>query len=272
MIRVPATSANLGPGFDALGMALTLYVEAGVEGLDPIPDGAKWTTDAHPTQVAFARAGGKGRVWARTNIPMGRGLGSSGAARVAGVVAAECARDSSWDRARSRALEIGTELEGHADNVAASLVGGIVATAAGRIVRVPCSLDVAMVVWVPTQSTSTSESRRKIGTTLSLDDAVYNIGRTALLVAALAAGDSSALRDATQDRIHQDQRLAAVPESREALEAGLRAGALCGWLSGSGPTIALMCDPDRAAHVSGSLPAGGSPMTVGIDMTGVEIV
>lgn len=272
MIRVPATSANLGPGFDALGMALTLHVEVGIDGVDEFPDGARLADDSHPTQVAFERAGGRGRTWTTTNIPMGRGLGFSGAARVAGIVAAEVQRDGSWKRESTKALEIGTALEGHADNVAASLVGGIVATSAGRIVRVPCALDVAIVVWVPSYTTSTSESRTKIGPTVTLDDAVFNIGRTALLVAALASGDVGALRDATQDRLHQDRRFEAVPLSREALDAGIDAGAMCGWLSGSGPTIALMCEPGHAVHVADSLPSAGSAKVLHIDTDGVVVV
>lgn len=271
MIRVPATSANLGPGFDALGMALTLYVEAGLDGVDPMPDGAKVANDSHPTHGAFLRAGGTGRTWVRTNIPMGRGLGSSGAARVAGVVAAEIQRDGGWDPNTSHALSICSELEGHADNVAASLAGGIVATAGGRIVRVPCALEVMMVVWVPSYTTSTSESRRTIGPTIALEDAVFNIGRTALLVAALASGDVGALREATQDRLHQDRRLAAVPLSRAALDAGLAAGAMCGWLSGSGPTIALMCDPSSADAVAASLSTDGEAKVVAIDQSGVVV-
>ncbi len=123
MIRVPATSANLGPGFDALGMALTLYVEAGVDGDGRMPDGARINDDSHPTQVAFEKAGGVGRTWATTNIPMGRGLGFSGAARVAGIVAAEVQQHGTWNANSSRALEIGTELERHADTLPRRLSG-----------------------------------------------------------------------------------------------------------------------------------------------------
>ncbi len=146
------------------------------------------------------------------------------------------------------------------------------ATSAGRIVRVPCAVDVVMVVWVPSYTTSTSESRTKVGPIVSLDDAVFNIGRTALLVAALASGDVSALRDATQDRLHQELRLAAVPQSREALTIGLANGALCGWLSGSGPTIALMCDPAHVDGVVGALPADGSTKVLQIDTEGVVVL
>src|SRR6185295_5022683 len=118
---------------------------------------------------------------------------------------------------------------------------GIVATADGRAVQVPLAFDPAIVVWIPSFTTSTDESRSKLGREVPMSDAVFNIGRTALLVAALAAGDVEALRSATQDRLHQDRRLVAAAPSKEALEAALAGGAWCSWLSGSGPTVAAMC-------------------------------
>ena len=135
-IRVPATSANLGPGFDVLGLALSLYAEIGVVDTDPMPSDASIADEGHPAHIAFARAGGVGRIWVRNSIPMGRGLGFSGAVRVGGIIAAEVQQvGSSWSRESSRALEIGTELEGHADNVAPSLHGGVVITSENMVVQ-----------------------------------------------------------------------------------------------------------------------------------------
>jgi homoserine kinase len=274
MIRVPATSANLGPGFDALGVAVTLYADIGIVGVDDMPEDAQEANDTHPAQVAFLLAGGSGRVWTRTNIPMGRGLGFSGAVRVGGVVAAEVQQHGTdnWSPNASRALHIGTELEGHADNVAASLWGSIVATAAGRVVRVPSPLDPVFIAWVPSFTTSTNESRTKLGSVIAFDDAVFNIGRTALLVAAFAAGDIDALRDATQDRMHQDVRFSVATRSKEALEAGLSAGAWCGWLSGSGPTIALLSDEAHADVICAALPDDGVAKQLRIDTEGARIL
>ncbi|MGA1362073.1 MAG: homoserine kinase [Ilumatobacteraceae bacterium] len=273
VIRVPATSANLGPGFDALGMAFSLHADVGVEGTDALPDGAQVAEATHPAQVAFERAGGRGRVWVRNSIPMGRGLGFSGAVRIGGIAAAEAqANGGTWVKGSSRALELGTELEGHADNVAASLLGGVVATAAGRAVQVPMRLDVEFVVWVPPFTTSTNESRRRIGDTLSLADAVFNIGHTALLVAAVASGDASVLREAVRDRIHQDVRFGLAPACREALDAGVAAGALCGWLSGSGPTVAFACAPGTASAVGAALPKDASVRTVQVDLEGARVL
>ena len=106
-VRVPATSANLGPGFDVMGLALSLHCEVGVVGTDAAPEGAHECDDTHPAQVAFVRAGGKGRVWVKNTIPMGRGMGFSGAVRVGGIVAAEQQiAGGSWNRSQSKALAI----------------------------------------------------------------------------------------------------------------------------------------------------------------------
>jgi homoserine kinase len=272
-VRVPATSANLGPGFDVMGLALSLYCDVGIVGTDIAPDGAHEADDHHPAQVAFVRAGGQGRVWTRNAIPMGRGMGFSGAARIGGIVAAETQKSGgAWDKATSQALELGTELEGHADNVAPSLHGGIVITSEGIVVPVPLAMDTAFVMWIPEFTTSTNESRGKIGPSIALADAVFNISRTAMFVTALAAGNTSLLREATKDRIHQDIRLAASPACAEALEAGLGAGAWCGWLSGSGPTVALMCDPVNAEKIAAQLPAGGHSKILSLDTAGATVL
>src|SRR5262245_22480138 len=228
-------------------MALSLHLELRLDP-DPEPeaDAGRATPAAdegHPSVRAFRQLGGSGPVWVRSPIPMGRGLGFSGSARVAGLVAALAQREGAAFRpldAAEELLHVATALEGHADNIAASIFGGVVATAGGHAVRVPLALDPRVVVWIPSEETSTDESRAALGTGVSFADAVFNVGRTALLVAALAAGDVSALRTATEDRLHQDQRFALAPGSRRALEAALAAGAWCGWLSGSGPTIAAL--------------------------------
>ena len=271
IVRVPASSANLGPGFDTLGMALSLYVDAGVIDGEP-PSGSQRIDQFHPAGVAFRRAGGEGDLWVCSPIPVGRGLGFSGAVRIAGIVAAhgqQHGTDPSLLASRtSTMLALATELEGHADNVAASLFGGIVATADGRAVQIPLAFDPAIVVWIPSFTTSTDESRSKLGREVPMSDAVFNIGRTALLVAALAAGDVEALRSATQDRLHQDRRMAAAAPSKEALEAALAGGAWCSWLSGSGPTVAAMCPLDEADDLAASMPADGHTKVLRIDHGG----
>jgi homoserine kinase len=270
-VRAPASSANLGPGFDALGMALSLDLEVGFwrNGI-----GRSMAPESHPAVQAFRRAGGKGGVWVRSPIPMGRGLGFSGAARVAGIVAAHVQHDGPGlevARVASDVLAMATELEGHADNVAPSLYGGVVATAAGRAVRVPLALEAAVVVWVPSSRTSTEKSRAALGAPVAFEDAVFNVGRTALLVAALAAGDTAALRAATEDRLHQERRFAMAAASRQALVAALDAGAWCGWLSGSGPSVASLCDPADSQRIGAALPDGASVKLLRIDDAGVRV-
>jgi homoserine kinase len=271
VVRVPASTANLGPGFDALGMALGLHFELGFasDGVEVPP-----LEETHLAVRAFRRLGGTGALWARSPIPAGRGLGFSGAARVAGLVAAVVQRQGTTAplaEAYGEILAVADELEGHADNVAASLYGGVVATAGGRAVPVPLAFDPVVVVWVPSFETSTDESRGRLRATVSRADAVFNVGRTALLVAALAAGDVAALRCATEDRLHQDARFAAAPAARVALEHALSAGAWCGWLSGSGPSVASLCSTERADAVAAALPPGGDALLLRIDHAGAVV-
>lgn len=271
IVRVPASSANMGPGFDALGMALTLHAEVSTRE----SEGLRELDEHHPAMVAFRRHRGEGRLWLRSPIPMGRGMGFSGAVRVAGLVAAHAQRDGD-DHARLQAalpelLALAAELEGHADNVAASLYGGVVATAGGLAVRVPLSFDPAMVMWVPSFVTSTDESRTRLPAAVPFADVVFNVGRTALLVAALAAGDVPVLRAATEDRLHQDVRLSAAEPSRAAMQDALAAGAWAAWLSGSGPTVAAMCAVDDAEELAAALPADGHTKILRIDHAGAVI-
>ncbi len=272
---MPASTANLGPGFDALGMALTLYAEVGVaDSTEALPARAQPVGDRHPADVAFRRGRGRGAVWIRSPIPVGRGLGFSGAMRVGGLVAAWAQlADGSGNLAADREtlLAPAAELEGHADNVAASLYGGVVATAAGRAVAVPLAVEPAVVAWVPSFTTATEKSRTALPSDVPFGDAVFNVGRTALLVAALAAGDVDALRAATEDRLHQDRRLAAAAPARAALAAGLASGAWCGWLSGSGPTVALLCAPDDARTLAEALPADGHAKVLAVDRDGATV-
>ena len=170
-------------------------------------------------------------------------------------------------------LSVAAGLEGHADNVAASLYGGVIATdgerarAQSRRRCVPTSC-----CGFPEATTSTPASRTALPSMVPFDDAVFNVGRTALLLAALSSGDVEALTEATQDRLHQDRRLAAAEGSRRALAAGTAAGAWCGWLSGSGPTVAFLAATGTGERVAAALPAGGHCKVVGIDEHGTIVV
>lgn len=264
-VRVPASSANLGAAFDAVALALDLPLDV-TPVADDSPDAAG---DGHPAVRAFRSAGGTGSIAVHARFPGGRGLGFSGAARVAGLVAADAQRGA---RAPGDVLARATELEGHADNVAASITGGVVAVAGGRVTPIPLACALAVVLWIPDRETATDHARRALPDTVSLADASFNIGRTALLVAALAAGDVDALRIATEDRLHQDRRLEHVPATRAAMDAALANGAYAAWLSGSGPSAAAFADPEHAPAVAGALPRGGRSLVVGIASAGATIM
>jgi homoserine kinase len=264
--RVPASSANMGPGFDALGMALALYAEVGiVDDNAALPDGVHIADEHHLATVAFARVDGTGTLWTRSAIPMGRGLGYSAAVRVGGLLLGLAQRAGGRgevsDELAGAVLAHAIELEGHADNAAAAVLGGVVATTGGRSIRVPLRFDPAVVVWVPSFSTRTDQSRTKLPPTVAFADAVFNVGHVAFLVAALAAGDVDALGHATQDRLHQPSRFAAAPASMNAYEAALDAGAWSAWLSGSGPTVAAMCAAESADVVAAAMAATANAPT-----------
>jgi homoserine kinase len=255
-------------------MALGLHADVGV---GPAPTDALIADDHHPATVAFRRAGGDGAVWVRSPIPMGRGLGYSGAVRVGGAAAAHVQREGPAglhdDEVRRSVLDVAGELEGHLDNAAASLHGGIVLAVDGAVTRVPMAFDPAVVVWIPTgTTTSTDQSRTALEAMVRRDDAVFNLGRVALFVAACANGDVGALRTATEDRLHQPDRLRSVPESAAALRAGLEAGAWGAWLSGSGPTVAMLCEPARADDIASVLPDTGHAKVLRIDHEGATVM
>ena len=270
--RVPGSSANLGPGFDGVGMALSIHADVGVMGPDPIPDRAKVADGHHPATIAYRAAGGTGTVWVRSDIPMGRGLGFSGAVRVGGALCAvvESGADPADDLTRQHVLDVTARLEGHADNVAASLLGGVVGTNGHRASRLPLGCELAVVVWIPDFTTSTSESRTKLPRSVAFDDAVFNVTHTALLFAALASGDLESLAEATADRLHQDVRLAKAVPSRTALESMRDAGAVAVWLSGSGPTVACFARPADAERVAAALPSDGRTRVLAIDLSGAR--
>lgn len=272
-IRTPASSANLGPGFDVLGMALNLWADCGV---GPAPPDAQQLDAHHPGRVAFEALGGRGPMWMRCNIPMARGLGFSGAARVGAAALAVVQVDGN-DALAGRAddiLSITTQLEGHGDNVAASLHGGLTAFVQGEHVSVPIGPTMAgstFVAWIPDVTTSTDKSRQALGSTVDRVDAVHNIGRSIQFVMAFVHDDPSLLASGAADRLHQSARLPGVPGAQGALDAGVAAGAWAGWLSGSGPTVGLLCSSDVAASVASALPGGGHTKLLEIDTVGCRL-
>jgi homoserine kinase len=250
---VPGSSANLGPGFDALGVALNVYLECRfspsaklsirVSGRDadlisPAEDNLIWQTAL--SVAARARKPLPAiHLEIVNDIPVGKGVGSSAAALTAGVVIAEKLLDLRWKP--SRILDEAARLEGHPDNVAACVLGSIVASAVDtggltRAVRLamPDNFDLAVVI--PNYALPTKESRAVLPECYSRADTIFNVQRAGLLIAALATGDASAFPTALEDRIHQPFRARLVPGLSEILR--LRATGLLGCvLSGAGPGV-----------------------------------
>ena len=278
-VRVPATSANLGPGFDALGLALRLHntltiglasspeIEIEGEGEETLPrDPSHLAYRAAMAVVARAEETPGTppvralRLTQRNAIPLGRGLGSSAAAIVGGAAAANALLGSPLDR--QALLDLAAEMEGHPDNVAPALVGGLVVctrTAAGvRWMRLaPPSLRV--VIAVPDYAVSTEEARRRLPARVPFPDAVFNVTRTALLVAALTGGRPDLLDEATQDRLHQPYREHLVPGLNEVFQAARLAGAYGAALSGSGPAVIAFGDaPGIGPAMAGAFEAAGA--------------
>ncbi len=272
-VRAPASSANLGAGFDVFGMAVTMFAEFGA---GPAPEGATQLDDRHPGRIPFERLGGRGDLWFRTNIPMARGLGFSGAARVAaaglGAVVAAEGDPSALDDASDAILDVAAELEGHGDNAAASLMGGVTAYVDGRVLQIPLGpvmRAAEVVAWVPRVTTSTDASRKTLAATVDRTDAVANLARVAQFTLAIAQDDPSLLIGSTEDHLHQPARLPAIPDAAEAVAAAVDAGAWCSWLSGSGPTVAMLCDGARADDVVAALPPSGHAKRLHIDTLGL---
>lgn len=259
-VRVPATSANLGPGFDTLGLALSVYdelivtamaapgLEIEVEG-EGAADVAR--DDSHLVIRALAytfEAVGRSmpgiRLHARNAIPHGRGLGSSGAAVVAGILAAKGLLDGDVEIGPDTLLRLATELEGHPDNVAPALFGGL--TIAWMDEAVPqhkkllVHRGVSPVVFVPGFTMSTSVARSLQPLQVPREDAVFNLSRSALLIAALTQSPELLLA-ATEDKLHQNYRAQAMPET-DALVRALRTAGFAAVVSGAGPSVLVLAD------------------------------
>ncbi|ADU51843.1 homoserine kinase [Thermaerobacter marianensis DSM 12885] len=285
--RVPATSANLGPGFDCLGLALPGWeLRAWLRPAEVDP--RRWTCDeqevrwnlrgrgpaaAPPEEnlvvraicAAFARAGlahpPAWRLAVRSTIPPARGLGSSAAAIVAGLaVANQWLRRAGRPLGRDDLLQIAADLEGHADNVAAALYGGAVvawrdAEGRWRAVQVPLGGSWMAVLAVPATSSFTHEARQALPQAVDHVDAAFNAARAALLVYALTTGSGDLLGEAMQDRLHQPYRMALFPWLDDLIRRAVAAGADGACLSGAGPSVLALVPPERVKAVVKALAA-----------------
>lgn len=236
-VRAPATTANLGPGFDCAAVALDLWNELEIRDGDGVPD-----LD-HLGIRAFARlAPVEGRTFAFVDrIPRERGLGSSAAVIALGLVAA-----AAVERLEAGAEELlaeGVELEGHADNLAAALAGGVCLTWDTKIARLADDAPAVPIALVPEATVSTAAARAALPDAVSHTDATFTTGRATLLGAALASGSEELFAAALDDRLHEPYRAANAPLLEE-VRADLPPGALGATISGSGPTVVVWARAD----------------------------
>jgi len=295
LVKVPATSANLGPGFDTLGLALSLYDELDVEavpgsGVEVHVEGVgagEVPTDASNLVVrsiaaTFASVGRPlpGLVLrARNAVPHGRGLGSSAAAIVSGVMAAKGLLEGDVDLDAGALLGVATDLEGHPDNVAPALFGGLTIAwmQGGRAAhkRLLVHRGVSPVVFVPESTLSTKLARSLQPASVPHADATFNVSRSALLVAALVQSPELLLA-ATEDRLHQSYRAGAMPET-DALIRVLREAGLAAVVSGAGPSLLVLgSDPGQrllaAELVREHALSAWRPLMTAVDLRGATVV
>lgn len=258
VVRVPASTANLGPGFDTLGMALNLYhwiqmevseipqIECYGDHLDGIPTDRSNLVYQIAEKV-FEEAGHRPKplsISMYSQIPLTRGLGSSASAIVGGLVAANALLNNPLSR--DRLFQIASSLEEHPDNVGASLFGGIVVAYwdghHAEHIRIDAHPHMECLVVIPEFQLLTSEARHMLPEQISLKDAVFNIGHSSLLVAALSTGRLDMISHAMKDVLHQPYRCARIPGMASILEHGVDNGALGIALSGAGPTMIAFVD------------------------------
>ena len=255
LVRVPASSANLGPGFDAFACAVAMHMELEVEetGHFAVQTELRIARDDRNLAVrGFARLADPGRFTfrIRSQIPLSGGLGSSAAAYVAGLLAADHLFELDAD-----ILALATELEGHPDNVAAALRGGFVLCADGHAERfeVPAGLEAVLVV--PHEPVRTARARAALPANVPMADAVFNSAHTGLLVLGLVRGDWDLVARGLHDRLHQPHREHLYPRSMELARRAPELGALGATISGAGPTVLVWCAFDSTGAVLARLRA-----------------
>ena len=269
-VRAPATSANLGPGYDCLSLAVDVVnvvqawpaddgvrVEVVGEGAAHLPHDSR--NEVYRSIEAVFRLHGTRppplRLRCENVIPPARGLGSSSAVRASGLLLGNRLLGEPFTT--EQLLALGAELEGHPDNIAACLFGGVQVCVTGarglEHVTVPVSFPLATTVYVPDFPMDTLAARGLLPSSISVETAVHNIGRASMFVAALATGRPELLRTATEDAIHQPPRSAVFPALPKLIGAALEAGAYGAFLSGAGSSVLALVDPAWANRVGAAM-------------------
>jgi homoserine kinase len=271
VVDVPATTANLGPGFDCLGAALDLNnrfamrrIEGGGERFELIIEGSEGShLRGGPENLVYRAAQ---RVWkaaglepvalearVRLAVPPARGLGSSATAIVAGLMGANALVGEPLSK--EKLLELAIDIEGHPDNVVPSLLGGLCMTAKAasqrwRVVRCEWTSTVKAVVAIPSIRLSTSEARRAMPKTIPVSDAVVNLGALTLLLQGLRTGNGDLISDGMHDRLHEPYRWRLIKGGEQVKQAAVDAGAWGCAISGAGPSVLALCAEDKGMAVS----------------------
>jgi homoserine kinase len=250
LVRVPASSANLGPGFDVLAAALSLHLEVEVEetGHFAVETELAIARDRRNLVVrAFERLHPPDDFTFRiaSEIPLSGGLGSSAAAIVAGVLAADHLFELDSD-----VLALAAELEGHPDNVAAAVHGGVVICADGTVTRFDPPTGLESLIVVPHEAVRTTEARAALPAAVPMADAVHNVAHAALLTLGLARGDWELVGRGLEDRLHQPHRAHLYPRSAELVRDASSLGALGATISGAGPTVLVWTHYEQTAAVA----------------------
>jgi homoserine kinase len=255
VVRVPASSANLGPGFDCMAAALALSLEVEVE------ETGEFTVETD-LQVARGRENLCVKAFERlhpadgftfrisSQIPLSGGLGSSAAAIVAGLMAADHLFELDADL-----LAHASAMEGHPDNVAAALYGGFVVCADGQATRFDPPTGLEALAVVPEQAVHTRAARAALGEQVPRQDAVFNVAHASLLTLGLARGDWDLVARGLHDRLHQHQRASLFPRSFELVSRARELGALGATISGAGPTVLVWCFYEQTGAVAEALAA-----------------
>ena len=271
VVDVPATTANLGPGFDCLGAALDLNnrfamrrIEGGGERFELIIEGSEGRhLRGGPENLVYRAAQ---RVWkaaglepvalearVRLAVPPARGLGSSATAIVAGLMGANALVGEPLSK--EKLLELAIDIEGHPDNVVPSLLGGLCMTAKAasqrwRVVRCEWTPSVKAVVAIPSIRLSTSEARRAMPKAIPVGDAVVNLGALTLLLQGLRTGNGDLISDGMHDRLHEPYRWRLIKGGDQVKQAAMEAGAWGCAISGAGPSVLALCEEDKGPAVS----------------------
>jgi homoserine kinase len=238
VVRVPASSANLGPGFDTFAAALALHLELEVRETGTFALHTDLAVPREPERNLVVRAferlhpADRFEFTIRSDIPLSGGLGSSAAAIVAGLMAADHLFELDAD-----VLALAAELEGHADNVAAALNGGVVVWDGRQAHRFEPPMGLEAVLVVPDEPARTKEARAALPNTVALEDAVFNVAHASLLMLGLATGDWDLIAAGLRDRLHQPHRAHLYPRSAGLIERAPSLGALGATISGAGPSV-----------------------------------